>query len=81
MELVNYQAWKAVGFHDPAITIYEDFDMRIRMTKHFQAAFCDEPLSEIRMHDKGLSKLEAKQHLASLEFIFQKNRYLLDDLT
>jgi glycosyltransferase involved in cell wall biosynthesis len=80
MELVNYQAWKAVGFHDPAITIYEDFDMRIRMTKHFQAAFCDEPLSEIRMHDKGLSKLEAKQHLASLEFIYHKNRYLLDDL-
>jgi glycosyltransferase involved in cell wall biosynthesis/DNA-binding SARP family transcriptional activator len=80
MELVNYQAWKAVGFHDPAITIYEDFDMRIRMTKHLQAAFCDEPLSEIRMHDKGLSKLEAKQHLASLEFIYHKNRSLLADL-
>jgi glycosyltransferase involved in cell wall biosynthesis len=81
MELVNYQAWKAVGFHDTAITIYEDFDMRIRMTKHFQAAFCDQPLSEIRMHDKGLSNLEAKQHLASLDFIFHKNRHLLDDLT
>ena len=80
MELVNYQAWKAVGFHDPEITIYEDFDMRIRITKHLQVAFCDEPLSEIRWHDNGLSKLKAKQHLVSLEYIFQKNKYLLNDL-
>jgi glycosyltransferase involved in cell wall biosynthesis len=80
MELVNYQAWKSVGFHDPDITIYEDFDMRIRLTKHFQVAFCDEPLSEIRLHDKGLSKLRAKQHLASLEFIYHKNRSLLSDI-
>ena len=80
MELVNFQAWKSVGFHDPDITIYEDFDMRIRLTKHFQVAYCDKPLSEIRLHDKGLSKLKAKQHLASLEFIYHKNRSLLSDL-
>jgi len=80
MELVNYQAWKSVGFHDPEITIYEDFDMRIRMTKHFQVAFCDKPLSEIRLHGTELSSLKAKQHLASLEFIYHKNRSLLEDL-
>ena len=56
MELVNYQAWKAIGFHDPNISIYEDYDMRIRLTKHFQAAYHDEPLSEIRLHGTGLSQ-------------------------
>lgn len=80
MELINYQAWKSVGFHDPDITIYEDYDMRIRLTKHFKVAFCDVPLSEIRQHNKGLSKLKAKQHLASLEFIYHKNKVLLTDL-
>ncbi len=80
MEIVDYQALKSVGFHDPDITIYEDFDLRIRLTKHFQVAFCDAPLSEIRLHDNGLSKLKAKQHLESLEFIYHKNKDLLVDL-
>lgn len=81
MELVNYQALKSVGFHDPAITSYENFDMLIRLTKHYPVAFCDESLSEIRLHDKGLSEFKANQHLASLEFIYHKNRSLLADLS
>ena len=81
MELINYQALKAVGFHNPAITIYEDFDIRIRLTKHFKVAFCDAPLSEIRMHDMGLSNLDARQHLASLEFLYHHNKPLLADLS
>jgi glycosyltransferase involved in cell wall biosynthesis len=80
MELINYQAWKSVGFHDPDITIYEDYDMRIRLTKNFKVAFCDVPLSEIRQHNKGLSKLKAQQHLVSLEYIYHKNKFLLTDL-
>ncbi|MEJ2098716.1 MAG: glycosyltransferase [Desulfobacterales bacterium] len=80
MEVINYQVLKSVGFHDPDITIYEDFDLRIRLTKHFQVAFCDEPLSEIRLHKKGLSSLSANQHLASLELIYHKSRFLLADL-
>lgn len=80
MELVEYQAWKQVGFHDPNLTTFEDFDMRIRLTKRCRAVYYDEPLSEIRVHGTGLSSLSAERHLASLEYIYRKNLSLLADL-
>jgi glycosyltransferase involved in cell wall biosynthesis len=80
MELVEYAAWKKIGFHDLNLGIYEDFDMRIRMTKRLQTVYCDESLSEIRCHDKGLSNSRGCIHQKSLDFIFQKNRGLLMDL-
>ena len=81
MEMVHYQAWKSVGFHDPDLQLYEDFDMRIRLTKRYLAVYYDEPLSEIRIHNAGLSNSMASQHLAASEYIYRKNRYLLDDLS
>lgn len=80
MELASYQAWKAIGFHDTNLNIYEDFDIRIRMTKHYKAVYYNEPLSEIRLHQHGLSKLPKSQHLTSLKYIFKKNKSLLNDL-
>ncbi len=80
MELVRYQAWKKIGFHDPNLHLYEDFDMRIRLTKHYRTVYYDEPLSEIRIHNTGLSKAIAVQHLAALEYIYQKNIPFLDHL-
>jgi len=81
MELVEYNAWKKIGFHDPTLHLYEDFDMRIRLTKRYRTVYCDEPLSEIRIHNTGLSKAKAAQHLAALEYIYRKNMPLLDDLS
>ncbi len=80
MELVDYRSWKRVGFHDPDLRLYEDWDMRIRLTKHYQVAYCNQLLSEIRVHRKGLSSAGAAEHLAALEHIVQKNAHLLDDI-
>jgi glycosyltransferase involved in cell wall biosynthesis len=80
MELVDYRAWKRVGFHDPNLRLYEDWDMRIRLTKHYRVAYCKELLSEIRVHSKGLSSAGAAEHLAALEQIVLKNEPLLDDI-
>jgi hypothetical protein len=79
-ELVNYQAWKKVGFYDPNLALYEDFDMRIRLTKTYRARYCDEPLSEKRNHRAGLSQAAAVEHLKSVEYIYRKNKHLLSDL-
>jgi len=79
-ELVNYEAWKKIGFHDPNLQIYEDYDMRIRMTKNLQAVYHDEPLSEYRRHAGGLSRAKFSTHFHSLDFIYKKNSYLLDNL-
>lgn len=80
-ELVDYQAWERIGFHDPHINLYEDYEMRIRLTKQLQVAYCNEPLAEYRQHDKGLSKAKKSEHLAAFKYIFRKNKSLLKDLS
>lgn len=80
-ELVDYGAWKEIGFHDPKLNLYEDYEMRVRLTKKLKVVYHDEPLSEYRRHGQGLSKAEIKKHLDAFEYIFNKNKPLLDDLS
>jgi glycosyltransferase involved in cell wall biosynthesis len=79
-ELVDYRAWKEVGFYDPNLRIYEDYDMRIRLTKRLRVAYCDEPLSEYRRHDLGLRNARAAEKVSVFGYICEKNRPLLADL-
>lgn len=81
MELTQYRAWKRIGFQDTNLIAYDDFDMRIRLAKHYRVAYWDEPLSEIRVHSTGLSHSKAALHMAELEYIYHKNRHLLNDLS
>ena len=80
MELVDYRAWKDIGFHDPSLALYEDFDMRIRLTKRLKAVYVDEVLSEVRVNANGLSKRSLGLHLRCLDAIYRKNAPLLADL-
>ena len=80
MELVEYRAWKRIGFYDPCLDLYEDFDMRIRLTRNYRVIYCDEPLTEIRIHKNGLSSAPAAKHLVALEYIYRKNFPLMEDL-
>ncbi|MDH5681419.1 MAG: glycosyltransferase family 2 protein [Spirochaetota bacterium] len=80
MELVHYGSWKKIGFHYPGLHVFEDYDMRIRLTKHLNTAYYDEPLTEIRSHDHGLSKSRRETMLFALDTILERNRPLLDDL-
>jgi glycosyltransferase involved in cell wall biosynthesis len=80
-ELVNYQACRQVGFHDPNLHIYEDYEMRIRLTKSLRVVYYDEPLSEYRRHHVGLSRLKLARHFEALDYIYQKNKPLLNDLS
>jgi glycosyltransferase involved in cell wall biosynthesis len=81
-ELVNYQAWKQVGFYDMNLhNLYEDYDMRIRLTKGLRVVYCDEPLSEYRRHNAGLSRVKFTQHFEALDYIYQKNKPLLNNLS
>jgi glycosyltransferase involved in cell wall biosynthesis len=79
MELVEYAAWKAIGFHDTCLHIYEDYDMRIRLTKQLNVIYVDEVLTEIRTHSTGLSKSDLSVHFNALDYLYRKNRPLLDD--
>ena len=80
MELVNYHKWKKIGFHDQRLGLYEDFDMRIRLTKELRATYAECIGSEIRLHKRGLSSSKVSLHYKALLYIYEKNRPLLDDL-
>lgn len=80
MELVCYEKWKQVGFHDPALEVFEDFDMRIRLTKKLRVVFVPEVLSRVRSHGHGISKMEAHRRFKALDYIFRKSLPLLDDV-
>jgi glycosyltransferase involved in cell wall biosynthesis len=79
-ELVGYEAWKKVGFYDESLTLFEDYDMRIRLTKQLRTVYCDELLMEYRRHKSGLSRSRAAKKLEAFEYIYRKNCPLLDDL-
>jgi glycosyltransferase involved in cell wall biosynthesis len=76
--LINREAWQSIGLYDPNLSIYEDYDMLIRLTKRLRAVYHDEPLSEYRLHEVGLSRASAAEHLAAVNYIYDKNRPLLD---
>ncbi|MCI5144164.1 MAG: glycosyltransferase family 2 protein [Candidatus Electrothrix sp. AR3] len=80
MELVDYKAWQDIGFHDPALALYEDFDMRIRLAKRLKVVYVDLVLSHIRTHSKGLSKSSHSYHFAALDYLFNKHKRQLGKL-
>lgn len=80
MELVRMQALRQVGFHDPALRTFEDFDLRLRLYKSCRACFVNEPLFEIRRHGLGLSATRADEKVATLGALYRRHADLLADL-
>jgi glycosyltransferase involved in cell wall biosynthesis len=79
-ELVNLRAWRDIGNYDCRLKIYEDYDMRIRFSKKYQATYNREPSVEYRRYEGGLSSLKVDYHLDALRYLFKKNIPLLYDI-
>ncbi|GAB4532315.1 MAG: hypothetical protein Fur0018_20870 [Anaerolineales bacterium] len=81
-ELVDFRAWQqcGAGFYDPHLRMYEDYDLRIRLTKHLPTVYVDEPLSEYRRHEGSLRSAHPETYLQTFEYLCRKNAPLLDDL-
>lgn len=79
-ELVNADAWRQVGFYRPDLSVYEDYEMRIRLTKSLRAGAVNEPLSEHRRHEEGLSRQPARIFVAAFEQILTHDLDLFLDL-
>ena len=80
MELVRTQMMRAIGAYDPELHVFEDYDMRIRLSKVAKTCYVNEPLSEIRRHERGLSASSRRDAVKTLKMIWAKNLPLLDDL-
>ena len=80
MELIRMDAFRRVGFHDVAFETFEDYDLRIRLTKALRTVYVDEPLAEVRRHGGGLSSAAAERQVETLMRVYRKNRGLLADV-
>lgn len=81
MELVDYRAWRAIGFHDPAFQLYEDYEMRIRLTRKLKAVYVDAVNGEYTLHGNGLSSRPITEHLDALTRIWEASLPLLEELS
>ena len=80
MELINYRKLKKIGFHDPNLDIYEDYDLRIRLAKKLKFGYSLEPTTKIRISTNGLSKLSKIEHRKALNYIYNKYSSDIDKL-
>ena len=80
-ELIDYDCLKKVGFFDSEFAMYHDWELRIRLTKHFNVAYCPEILNEYRRHAEGISRSVPSHHFDEMERVYQKNKDLLTSLS
>lgn len=80
MELVRYDVWEKIGFHDARLPIFEDWEMRIRLAHRCRTVYVHEVLSEITLHGQGLSSTKAETYLDVIDRIVEADRHLLDEL-
>ena len=72
MELVSFDLLKKVGFHDLNLKIYEDYDLRIRLSKIAKMNCSIEPTTKIRISEDGLSRSNKEEHLKAYKYIYKK---------
>jgi len=66
-----------VGYDDENLQSYWDWDLKIRLTARFPAAYSGEALVEYRAHPGGFSKSEPEKHLKAFVAVYEKNLPLL----
>lgn len=72
-ELVRVELARKLDGYDSALSLYEDYEFRIRLAARGRAAYCDAVLSEYRRHGGGLSRAAVRRHLDALAYITHKH--------
>lgn len=80
-ELLPIRCLREVGLHDPSLSTFEDYDLRIRLTKQYRTAYCPIVNGWVREHSgPRLSKSACEEHFRNILKIIEKNRPLWSDL-
>ncbi len=70
-----------IGLYDQKIKIWEDWDFRIRTSKKYQYAYCQNVNSAYRIIDDGLHNSEPELHYREQIKIYKKNKHLIASLS
>lgn len=78
--LVAREVLEAVGGFDEGLSLYEDFDLMLRLARRSRCAYVPEPGMEYRVHGGGLHAGAAARHAASVERLAENFARLTQDL-
>ncbi len=70
-----------IGGFDEDMTLYEDYDLCLRLAKEHECKFCNEPLSEYRVHPSGLHNADYDAHIRNLSRLDDHVDEMLSDYT
>lgn len=72
--LIDRSLIEKVGNYDEEMSVYEDWEIRIRLAQEATVSYCDEILSVYRVHDKGVSsRSSAETHVRCLNHMLEKH--------
>jgi glycosyltransferase involved in cell wall biosynthesis len=77
--LVECEALKKAGFFRHDMTLYEDYDLCLRLSKNYKVAYCPQSLMEYRVHQGGVHKSPREEHLRNLRKLYKNFRKLVSD--
>ncbi len=76
-QLIETAALRKIGLFQEDLEMYEDFDLCLRLARHYRCAYCEEILTEYRMHPDNFHKSPSEKHLKSLEKIHTNLKKML----
>ncbi|MCS4185024.1 glycosyltransferase family 2 protein [Salinibacter ruber] len=79
-EMVKKEKVEKIGFYDTDLPLYEDWELRIRLSKRAHLAYAHEITSEYRKNPQGISRSHAGRHLDACLRIFRKHRSSIESL-
>ncbi|MCO6412059.1 MAG: glycosyltransferase [Thiogranum sp.] len=71
--LIEYDILHQAGGFDEALGMYEDWDLKLRLSDSYPIAFVPEVGIIYRQHEKGISRADAERQLAEAGKVLRKN--------
>jgi hypothetical protein len=79
-EMVRKEEVEQMGFYDTNLPLYEDWELRIRLSQRARLAYAHEITSEYRKNPHGISGSHAGRHLDACISIYRKHRSRIESL-
>lgn len=77
--LVDSSTLSEIGYFDPELSLYEDFDLLLRLAYRYKCAYCPKPGMEYHVYEKGLHKLMHSRHQNAFNRVRTNFRQLIMD--
>lgn len=79
--MVSWDLLERVGFFDESLLLFEDWDMKIRLSAQTKVGYCDKVLTEYRQTDEGISSTaDWRLKTRMFERVYEKHRDLIESL-